>query len=408
MGLFKREERSDARSERSDARSERSDARSERSDARSERSDARSERSDTRSVKPAVSVQTRREEKYRLPVYSGERELYKALRETVPIIDASIYKLRRLLGGFTVSCDDENAEKELAGFLENVKVNASSNGIDAFIGVYFEELLTYGNAVGEIVMSGEEIAGLYNASLSDVEIENGKALETKISLIENGTKTAIKYPELLLVSALNPAAGEAKGTSILRGLPFVSGILMKIYQTIGTNWERLGNVRFAVSCKSDGDVYAADRAKQMASEWQKAMRSHEINDFVAVGDVKIQTIGADNQILESEIPVRQMLEQIVAKMGIPPFLLGLSWSSTERMSSQQADVLTTELDAYRAILTPVIGKICRMWLILNGYAPEYSVEWNEITMQDEVDHANARYLTARAETLEREMRKETE
>ncbi len=360
------------------------------------------------SVTDAVSVQTRAQEKFMLPAYSGERELYKALRETVPIIDASIYKLRRLLGGFTVACEDEKAGQRLRDFLENVKVNSSSNGIDAFIGVYFEELLTYGNAVGEIVLSEDEIIGLYNASLDDVEIENGKAFETKISLIENGAKTAIKYPELLLVSALNPAAGEAKGISILRGLPFVSGILMKIYQTIGTNWERLGNVRFAVSCKADDSVYAADRAKQMAAEWQKAMRSHEINDFVAVGDVKIQTIGADNQILESEIPVRQMLEQIVAKMGIPPFLLGLSWSSTERMSSQQADVLTTELDAYRAILVPVISKICRIWLVLNGYEPEYSIEWNEITMQDEVEHANARYLTARSEALEREMRKETE
>ncbi|MFQ9845767.1 MAG: hypothetical protein ACLRXC_02200 [[Clostridium] leptum] len=48
----------------------------------------------------------------------------------------------------------------------------------------------------------------------------------------------------------------------------------------------------------------------------------DISDFVAVGNVKIQTIGADNQILDSEVPVRQMLEQIIAKLSIPPFLLG--------------------------------------------------------------------------------------
>ena len=48
-------------------------------------------------------------------------------------------------------------------------------------------------------------------------------------------------------------------------------------------------------------------------------------------------------------------------------------------------------------------KICRTWLALEGYAPECSLEWEEITMQDEVDHANARYLTARAKKLEREM-----
>ncbi len=48
------------------------------------------------------------------------------------------------------------------------------------------------------------------------------------------------------------------------------------------------------------------------------MRSGSVKDFVAVGDVDIKVIGADNQIPDSEIPVREMLEQIVAKLGIPP------------------------------------------------------------------------------------------
>lgn len=64
---------------------------------------------------------------------------------------------------------------------------------------------------------------------------------------------------------------------------------------------------------------------------------------MAVGDVSIKVIGADNQWIDTEVPVRQMLEQIVAKLSIPPFMLGLSWSTTERMSKQQADGLTSEL-----------------------------------------------------------------
>ena len=64
-------------------------------------------------------------------------------------------------------------------------------------------------------------------------------------------------------------------------------------------------------------------------------RSGSVRDFVAVGDVDIKVIGADNQVLDSQVPVRQILEQLVARTGIPPFMLGLSWSSTERMSTQQ-------------------------------------------------------------------------
>ncbi|MGI6255305.1 MAG: serine/threonine protein phosphatase, partial [Acutalibacter sp.] len=235
------------------------------------------------------------------------------------------------------------------------------------------------------------------------ELEQEGPLEVKVSVWDGGTKRPCPYPELLLVSTLNPEAGSVRGTSLLRGLPFVSEVLLKIYKTLGVNWERLGNVRFAVTCKPDpSGMYAGERARQMAQEWQRAMRGGEVSDFVAVGDVSIKAIGADNQILDSEVPVRQMLEQIVAKLGVPPFLLGLSWSSTERMSSQQADMLTSELDAYRRVLTPVIRRICRTWLSLRGYNPQCHVEWDEITMQDEVDHANARYLNAQARQLERE------
>ena len=355
----------------------------------------------------AASVQTRPEESFRLgrgmPPGPGERALYRALRENVPIIDASIYKLRRLLGSFQVECPDKAAQEALECFLADVPVNAAGQGIDAFLGTYFEDLLTYGNAVGEMVVSGGQVAALYNASLECVGLEQAGPLEAKVSVWDGSRRRGCPYPQLLLISALNPEAGSVRGTSLLRGLPFVSETLLKIYKTLGVNWDRLGNVRFAVTCKPDpSGLYAGERAQQMAQEWRRAMRAGEVNDFVAVGDVSIKAIGADNQILDSDVPVRQMLEQIVAKLGVPPFLLGLSWSSTERMSSQQADMLTSELDAYRRVLTPVVRKICRTWLALSGFETECQVEWDEITMQDEVDHANARYLTAQARQLERE------
>ena len=67
--------------------------------------------------KAALSVQTRPEESFRLaggaPSGPGERRLYRALRESVPIIDAAIGKLRRLLGEFTVSCPQAQAQREL-------------------------------------------------------------------------------------------------------------------------------------------------------------------------------------------------------------------------------------------------------------------------------------------------------
>ena len=197
------------------------------------------------------------------------------------------------------------------------------------------------------------------------------------------------------------------GTSLLKGLPFVSDILMKIYNTIGNNWERAGNLRYAVTYKPSNDAsdkaFAKERAQQMAEQWKDAMQSKAVKDFVAVGDVSIKVIGSDSQIMDSEIPVRQLLEQIVAKTGLAPYMFGLSWSTTERMSMEQADILTSELKSYRRTLTPVIDKIANTLLLLEGYAPVAHTVWNDITLRDETELARAELYKAQAEKLRKEI-----
>jgi len=175
------------------------------------------------------------------------------------------------------------------------------------------------------------------------------------------------------------------------------------------NWERAGNVRFAVTYKPQGDVldraYAKERAEQIASEWSAAMQSGKngaVRDFVAVGDVSVSVIGADGQILDSEVPVRQILEQLIARTGIPPFMLGLNWSSTERMSAQQADLMTSELTAVRRALEPVIERICALWLQMHGYACGFEVVWDPINLQDDVEEAKAALMRAQADKIYRE------
>jgi hypothetical protein len=128
-------------------------------------------------------------------------------------------------------------------------------------------------------------------------------------------------------------------------------------------------------------------------------RSGNVRDFVAVGDVNIRVIGEDAPVLDSEIPVRQILEQVVAKTGIPPFMLGLSWSSTERMSAQQADLLTTEITAIRRSLTPVVERICRLWLRMHGFTCRFQVVWEDINLQDQVEEARAELYREQARKL---------
>lgn len=346
------------------------------------------------------------------PASNAEFKLYKSLREAVPVIDAAISKILRLTGEFSIKSKNDELEQKLNKFITNVKVNSSGLGANSFIMNHLDQLLTYGTAVGEIVVdtNKEDIVALYNAPLENVELTTDKSpIELKICKKNpDGSSEEVKYPELILVSSFNPDPGNVYGNSILKGLPFISNILLKIFHSIGVNWERIGNIRFAITYKPPADsgqrAYSKERAAQIAAEWSKAMRQGTTpSDFIAVGDVGIKVIGADNQILDSQIPVRQLLEQIISKLSIPPFLLGINWSTTETMSVQQSEILSSELEAYRRILNPVIRQICDMWLKLNGMSDEYTISWNKIDLKDHVHIANARFINARAQEIEKQL-----
>ncbi len=339
------------------------------------------------------------------PLTRTEIELYSSLREAVPIIDAAIEKTVRLIGNFEVRAEDANATASLNDFLSSVYCSGGAYGIYPFITTYLNELLTYGQAVGEIVLSGDNstVSALYNASLKDVTIKaNGSPLNLKVVLNDSSLAEPV-CQNLIIPTLLNPEPGTVRGTSIMRGLPYVSGILLKIFNSVGTNWERVGNVRFAVTYRPDSSspTVTKKQAQQIADEWSAAMRSSEVCDFVSVGDVNVKVIGADNQILDCDVPVKHLLEQILSKLGIPPFMLGISWSTSERMSSQQSDILTSELEHYRALLTPVIVKICKTFLRLNGFNDKVKVRWDLINLQDEVELSQARLNNAQAAQIER-------
>ena len=341
------------------------------------------------------------------PLGGSEERIYREMREAIPVLDAAVGKLVRLSGGFQVRCRDKEAQKKLEQFLKVVPCGRGQVGIDSFLTGFVDSVLTYGRAIGEMVVAGGKLRAVCWGDVAQLEVQEGEnALETVIwGMDEKGMMRPLPYQQLLLFITLNPEPGHPYGVSMFRGMPFLAEILMKIYNAIGVNWERAGNVRYSVICRPEENldpVQARERGSQMAAEWARAMEDGKngmVRDFVAVGDVEIKVIGGESPILDSEVPVRQILEQLIAKTGLPPFLLGLSWSTTERMSAQQADLLTSELWAIRRAVEPVIRKICRTWLVLEGYDPAVEIEWDEISLQDMAETARAELYAAQAAKL---------
>ncbi len=366
---------------------------------------------------PKPVVQVRREEgqpfgalnRY-MPMGTGEIALYRAIREGVPIVDAAVWKLTRLCGGVGVKCGDSRAQAGLEEFFRTVDTGWGQRGVQSFLDRYLDDLFTCGRALGEIVLTGDgrDIAAMLCADPEQVEIKLGNnPLDFRICRAGTGEGRELPWQELLLFTPFQPTGDAPCGVSLLRSMPFLSGILLKIFQATGQNWERAGSLRFAVVCRpGEGEeAFAQERCGQIAQEWSAAMqagREGTVRDFVAVGDVDIKVIGADSPVLDSQVPVRQILEQLVARTGIPPFMLGLSWSSTERMSAQQADLLTSEVTAIRRCVEPALCRTAELWLRLHGFEGRAEIVWEDINLQDIVEEAKAGLYRAQAEKLRRE------
>ncbi len=340
-----------------------------------------------------------------IPLGGNEERIYREIREAIPVLDAAVGKMVRLCGGFQAECRDQDAQRRLEEFLRTMPCGRGQMGIECFLNGYLDSLLTYGRAVGEMVVAGGRLRAVCWGDVTVLEIQEGEnMLETVLwGQDAHGRMRPLPYQHLLLFTAMNPEPAHPYGVSMFRGMPFLADILMKIYNTIGTNWERAGNVRYSVVCQGSEDldpVAAQERGQQMAQAWSQAMEDSKngtVRDFVAVGDVQIRVIGGEAPVLDSQVPVRQILEQLIAKTGLPPFLLGLNWSTTERMSTQQADILTSELWALRRTVEPAVRKICRTFLALEGLDDRVEICWDSISLQDIQQEAQAELYRAQAE-----------
>ena len=350
------------------------------------------------------------------PLGGGEERIYRELREALPVLDAAVGKMVRLCGGFQPKCRNPEAQERLETFLKTVPCGRGQVGMDSFLSGYLDSLLTYGRAVGEMVVAGGRLRAVCWGDVTALEAQEGdNPLETVLwGRDEHGLLRPLPYQHLLLFTTMNPEPAHPYGVSLFRGMPFLAEILVKIYNTIGINWEHAGNIRYSVVCKGGENLdpaVAQERGKQVAQQWARAMEDSKngtVRDFVAVGDVEIKVIGGEAPILDSQIPVRQILEQLVAKTGLPPFLLGLSWSTTERMSVQQADLLTSELWALRRMVEPAMEKVCRTFLALEGLDDRFQIIWDDISLQDITQEAQAQLYQAQAENYRAEAARKEE
>ena len=207
-----------------------------------------------------LQTAARQEQPYAVPETPNpcEAALYTGLRRAVPVIDAAIGKIVRLTGSFRLVCEDRRMQPQLDDFVQNVPVGLTGQSLQSFADCYLDSLLTYGNALGEMLIDNRTgfLGGLQTVPAELVQIRSGsQPLERQYWLRgeQESDMVRIARPERILFTALNPPAGGVYGVSVLHGLPALSRILLRIFECIGQNYDRMGNVRYAVTYKPSAD-----------------------------------------------------------------------------------------------------------------------------------------------------------
>ena len=115
---------------------------------------------------------------------------------------------------------------------DRVDTGRGQRGLQSFLDQYLDSMLTCGQGVGEMVLDreGGDIAALLCADPGQIEIREGETpLEFRLCTRgRDGQPVELPWQELLLFTPFQPGTDNPYGVSLLRSMPFLSGILLKI------------------------------------------------------------------------------------------------------------------------------------------------------------------------------------
>lgn len=373
---------------------------------------------------------------------------YEALRESVAPIDGAINRLVTLDGIIGVEGGNDRITQLITTeLLPNIPVNDLEGGLQAFYSAQGNEVYEQGFSVGEMVMDGRrrrELIGLRVADSKGVlyardesgilrtwyrppapkrglRRDGSDQIET---VLRNGatpasyaTLTQANYLRLddaaLVYVSFNPEADNPYGVSLMRSMEFVAQLLLKMQNATGNTWDRFGDPPMQLVYKTKNRALKAadlDRRRdvlaRMLSSVMSAKRSGNSADFVqaiaADDDIAIKVIGADGQVLQMEVPARHMMEQILSKAGLPSWMLGLQWSTSERMAEQQSEMVLQEARTRFERRKPGLRRIVETWLRGRGVtwrAGDFDLVQRLPRLQDAMKEAQARFLNAQADMM---------
>jgi hypothetical protein len=374
---------------------------------------------------------------------------YEALREGIPICDAAIRRLINLTGTPKIIGENTALVKELEDFHLNVPVNDMQKGLVAFSANAENEKFEQGFSMSEFVVNRrrDDIDRLViadskrivfrrnSAGRAEPWIRSGIPLSRSYTMpgdiiqqllttsygqtvSYNGVEETLLNPDNKLYFSNDNENQNPYGVSIFRSMEFVSQVLVTLQNSMKNSAERFGDPSYHAHYKGKaGDTKLEDRRLALETDLRTvitAKRQGKSGDITTAGgpdsEVSIKIIGHEGQLFLYEVPLRHVLEQIVAKTNLAAWMLGIYWSTTERMATLEVEMALADAKIRQYAMLPEYLRLLSSFLKLRGRT------WNSITtsldrkgdwglifespnVRDLVAVAQAEFLTAQASQM---------
>ncbi len=345
--------------------------------------------------------------------------LCEEMRRTVPILDRALTILVGLLGQVEFS-GSKSAVADVNQWASRVKVNQTQRGLSVWLETHLDNMLLYGKGVGEVIVSHElkEVYALSNLDPRSIVFQVTPDPLVLLPLQRQHTNAwlASLNPETILISVNGGHTDTPHGWSLYRSLPYVAQCARIIENSTGQVWQRMGCPPFHINW--DPKVPLTDPKGTVADAAVNALRSawatcqsnravaaggtggNAVSDYFTTGTVKVEVMGHDHTPLPLAETWRVFEEQLVAVTGIPSWLLGFHWATTERMAAQQSEILTANIEALRRHVTPQIEQLLEIRQRFAGKSGRVKVGWSKVNLHDATEQARAKSWNAQARQVE--------
>ncbi|MCK4856651.1 MAG: hypothetical protein KAT58_01665 [candidate division Zixibacteria bacterium] len=323
---------------------------------------------------------------YQFQTQRARLELYRFLRDNVPILSSVVWTWVRLCAArYEYKLEREHSgavDRQVAEVLRELDSRIYHNGVMKRGGFkelllqFFESLFTDGAICGELQLmpSRSRIDRFMFADMKTIEVTPEKS-ENHVYQVTDDSKTRLNNQSLFYYG-LGALPGTVIGKSLLAAVPFVARVEQTLVSDMHRTMRNSGYQRIHVKVTPPakrGDETEDDYVSRANSYFDDTVTM--MKDFgpdknpVTWDDVKIEYIGPSARVSTSNawyLTHKAMIEDICAGTHLAPFMLGYAYGTTHNWAQFKFELVQRQVETVQNAACALLDWIANVELALAG------------------------------------------